>query len=282
MSLQKRRTPFLGILLVVIALFTTPLVASAQTKLKAPRNFFGVKSDVEAGREAAVEAEREARLLRDREVTNYVERIGRRLLSAIPQEFQHQEFRYVFKVVDDKDINAFALPGGFVYVNRGMIEAARNEGELAGVMAHEISHIALRHGTAQMSKAYPWLIGLGIASAVMGYGKAAQIAVVGGVVALQFYFLKFSRKYETQADILGSQIMARAGYDPQDMADVFKLIESKEGNGGPGWLSSHPKPKDRYERIYQEIALLRVAPYPIENAGELSRIQARLGSRVRS
>jgi predicted Zn-dependent protease len=278
---KERRATLLGVLLVVIALFATPLATSAQTRIKAPRNFFSAKSDVQAGREAAAEAERETRVLRDREVTSYVERIGQRLVSVIPQEFQHPEFRYSFKVIDDKDINAFALPGGFVYINRGMIEAARNEGELAGVMAHEISHVALRHGTAQMSKAYPWLIGLGIASAVMGNGKAAQVAEVGGAVALQLYFLKFSRKYETEADILGSQLMARAGYDPQDLADVFKLIESKEGNGGPGWLSSHPKPKDRYERIYQEITLLRVNPYPIDNRSELGRIQARLGSRSR-
>ncbi|HEX8845775.1 MAG TPA: M48 family metallopeptidase [Pyrinomonadaceae bacterium] len=277
MSGKERRTPLLSVLVVVLAFLLTPLTAAAQTRIKAPRNFFGIKSDVEAGREAARESEREARIVHDREVTYYVERIGQRLVAALPEEFRHPEFRYIFKVIDNKDINAFALPGGWVYVNRGMIEAARNEGELAGVMAHEISHVALRHGTAQVSKAYPWLIGLSIASAVMGNGKAAQIAELGGAVALQLYFLKFSRSYETQADILGSQIMARAGYDPTDLADVFRLIESREGNGGPGWLRSHPKPKDRYERINQEIALLRVNPYPVENNVELSRIQARLG-----
>lgn len=277
MSEKKGRAPVLSVLFVVLASMVMPLGASAQTKIKAPRNFFGVKSDIEAGQEAAVEAEKEVTIVRDREVTNYVERIGRRLVAAIPKDFQHPEFRYVFKVVDDKDINAFALPGGWVYVNRGMIAAARNEGELAGVMAHELSHVALRHGTAQMSKAYPWLIGLGIAGAVMGNSKGAQIAEVGGVVALELYFMKFSRKYETQADVLGAQIMAQAGYDPQDLASVFRLIESKEGEGGPRWLSDHPKPKDRYERINQEIALLRVAPYPIENVAELSRIQSRLG-----
>jgi predicted Zn-dependent protease len=277
MSGKERRAPVLSIWFVVLAFFVMPLGVSAQTRIKAPRNFFGVKSDLEAGREAAVEAEKEATIVRDREVTSYVERIGRRLVAAIPQDLQHSEFRYVFKVVDDKDINAFALPGGWIYVNRGMIAAARNEGELAGVMAHEISHVALRHGTAQVSKAYPWLIGLGIASAAMGNSKGAQIAEVGGMMALELYFMKFSRKYETQADILGAQIMAQAGYDPQDLASVFRLIESKEGNGGPRWLSDHPKPKDRYERINQEIALLRVAPYPIENTEELSRIQWRLG-----
>jgi len=279
---KERRTSILRILLLSVCFFFLPLSSYAQTKIKAPRNFFGIKTDIQAGREEAVETEQKAKILRDREVTDYVNQIGQRLVASIPPEFQHPEFRYTFKVIDDKDINAFALPGGFVYVNRGMIEAARNEGELAGVMAHEISHVALRHGTAQVSSAYPWLIALGVASAAMGNGKGAEIAEIGGLAALELYFMKFSRKYETQADILGSQIMARAGYDPRDLANVFRLIESKEGSGGPRWLSDHPKPKDRYERIDQEIALLRVNPYPIENVSELNRIQWRLGSRARS
>ena len=281
MSGNKRRAPVLGILFVAVAFFAAPLSAPAQTQVKAPRNFFGVKADVEAGRESALEVERKASVLRDREVTGYVERVGRRLVDALPPGLRHPEFRYVFKVVDDKDLNAFALPGGWVYINRGMISAARNEGELAGVMAHEISHVALRHGTAQVSKAYPWLLALGVGVAVLGNGKAAEVAAVGGVVALQLYFMKFSRKYETQADILGSQLMARAGYDPEDLANVFRLIESREGGGGPQWLSSHPKPKNRYERISQEIALLRIDPDPIENVAELNRIQWRLQNRPR-
>ncbi len=279
---KKRRIPILSILLIIVSSFVPPFSAYGQTKIEAPRNFFGVKTDIQAGREEAVEIERKVRILRDREVADYVNRIGQRLVASLPEEFQHTEFRYTFKVVDDKEINAFALPGGLVYVNRGMIESARNEGELAGVMAHEISHVALRHGTAQASKAYPWLIALGVASAAMGNGKGVEIAEIGGLAALELYFMKFSRKYETQADVLGSQIMARAGYDPHDLANVFRLIESKEGRGGPRWLSDHPKPKDRYERIDQEIALLRVNPYPIENVSELNRIQWRLGSRARS
>ena len=278
----ERHISILSSLLLSVSFLLLPLGAYAQTRIQAPRNFFGVKTDIQAGREEAAETEKKVKIVRDREVTDYVNRIGQRLVASIPQEFQHPEFRYTFKVVDDKEINAFALPGGFVYVNRGMIEAARNEGELAGVMAHEISHVALRHGTAQVSRAYPWLIALGVASAAMGNGKGAEIAEIGGLAALELYFMKFSRKYETQADILGSQIMARAGYDPRDLANVFRLLESKEGKGGPRWLSDHPKPKDRYERIDQEIALLRVNPYPIENVSELNRIQWRLGGGARS
>ena len=134
-----------------------------------------------------------------------------------------------------------------MYVNRGMIEAARNEGEMAGVMAHELSHVALRHGTAQASKAqkYGLLAGiLGIGGAILGgpAGAAAQIAGQGVGV----YFLKFSREYETEADILGAQIMARAGYDPMDLASMFQTIERQGGGSSGGFLSSHPSPANRY------------------------------------
>jgi predicted Zn-dependent protease len=163
-----------------------------------------------------------------------------------------------------------------MYVNRGMIEAARNEGEMAGVMAHELSHVALRHGTAQASKAqkYGLLAGiLGIGGQILGgpAGAAAQIAGQGVGV----YFLKFSREYETEADILGAQIMARAGYDPRDLANMFKTIEQQSGGSGGGFLSDHPSPANRYARINQEAQYLRVEN-PIGNSREFASIQERL------
>jgi hypothetical protein len=165
-----------------------------------------------------------------------------------------------------------------MYVNRGMIEAARNEGEMAGVMAHELSHVALRHGTAQASKAqkYGTAAGiLGILGAVIGgpAGAAAQIAGQGVGV----YFLKFSREYETEADILGAQIMARAGYDPMDLANMFRTIEQQGGGSSGGFLSSHPSPANRYARIQQEARVLRIEN-PIRNTPDFSRTQARLRS----
>ena len=143
-----------------------------------------------------------------------------------------------------------------MYVNRGMIEAARTEGEMAGVMAHEISHVALRHGTAQASKAqkYSILGGIaGIAGTILGGPGVGQLAQAPFAV----YLLKFSREYETEADILGAQIMARAGYDPRDLANMFRTIE-QQGGGGGGFLSDHPSPNDRYARINQEAQYLRV------------------------
>src|SRR6266705_2865646 len=197
----KRGTKWLGIILSA-AIFIMPASALAQTKIVYHSNKFKPTDDVKLGRQAAAEAEQQFPLLRDSEVTAYVERVGQRLVASIPAEFQHSEFRYYFKVLNASDINAFALPGGPMYVNRGMIEAARTEGEMAGVMAHELSHVALRHGTAQATKAqkYSLLAGiLGIGGAVLGgpaVGQAAQASVA-------VPFLRFSREYETEADILG-------------------------------------------------------------------------------
>lgn len=261
--------------LAVFAIFAMPVSVFPQTKIALHSNKYKVSDDVKLGRQAAAEAERQFPLLNDSEINGYVSRVGQRLVSSIPSEFQHPGFSYYFKVVNARDINAFALPGGPMYVNRGMIESAKNEGEMAGVMAHELAHVALRHGTAQASKAqkYGLLAGiLGIGGAIVGgpAGAAAQIAGQGVGV----YFLKFSREYETEADILGAQIMARAGYDPRDLAGMFRTIEQQGGSSG-GFLSSHPSPANRYNRISQEAQYLRIEN-PIRDSRDFSRVQARL------
>ena len=259
--------------LTLLTLLVMPLSLVAQTQIKYHNNKFSVQDDIKLGRQAAQEAEQQFPLLRDENARAYVERVGQRLVRAIPAEFQHPEFRYYFKIVNASDINAFALPGGPMYVNRGMIEAARNEGEMAGVMAHELSHVALRHGTAQATKAqkYSTLAGIaGIAGAVLGGPGLGQLAQAPFAV----YLLKFSREYETEADVLGAQIMARAGYDPRDLANMFQTIERTSGGGG-GFLSDHPSPKDRYARINQEAALLRVTT-PVTDTKDFARVQERL------
>jgi len=262
--------------LTVFAVFAMPVSVFAQTQIKYHSNKYKPTDDVKVGRQAAAEVEQQMPILNDNEATSYVSRVGQRLVNAIPSEFQHPEFQYYFKIVNARDINAFALPGGPMYVNRGMIEAAHSEGEMAGVMAHELAHVFLRHGTAQASKAqkYGLLAGiLGIGGQIIGgpAGAAAQIAGQGVGV----YFLKFSREYETEADIMGAQVMARAGYDPRDLANMFKTIEQQSGGGGGGFLSDHPSPKDRYARINQEAQYLRVSD-PIRESRDFSRIQARL------
>lgn len=258
-----------------VAIVLMPLSALAQTKISYHSNRFKPEDDVKLGRQAAAEAERQFPLLRDSEVTNYVDRVGHRLVAAIPPEFQHPEFQYYFKVINARDINAFALPGGPTYINRGMIEAARTEGEMAGVIAHELSHVALRHGTAQATKAqkYGLLANiLGIGGAILGgpIGTAAQIGAQGVGV----YFLRFSREYETEADLLGARTMANAGYDPRDLANMFRTIES-QGGGGGGFLSDHPSPANRYQRINQEAQYLRVNN-PIRDTPEFYRIKEKL------
>jgi beta-barrel assembly-enhancing protease len=259
------------------AMFIVPLSVGAQTRVSAPRNKYKVEDDVKAGQQAAAEAERRFPILNDSYVTNYVQRVGNRLVDAIPSEYDYPQFRYTFKVVNARDINAFALPGGPMYVNRGMIQAARNEGEMAGVMAHEIAHVALRHGTAGATRqsgigTQLGVIGLILGGAILGGQAGAQ----AGQIAAAAWQTKYSREYETQADILGAQIMARAGYDPRDLANMFQTIANQGGGRGPEFLSSHPNPGNRFNRINQEAALLRVNE-PIRNTREFTEVKARLG-----
>ena len=249
---------------------------AGQTRIVAPENRYPVSEDVKVGREAAAEATKELPLLNDSALDQYVAGIGTKLVNAIPPDFRHPEFMFTFRVVNQKEINAFALPGGPMFLNRGMMEAAKTEGEMAGVMAHEISHVALRHGTAQATKGQKFQIGsiLGqIAGAVVG-GTAGSVISQGTQFGLGTYFLKYSREYESQADILGAQILARAGYQPREMANMFKTIEAEGGGQGPQWMSSHPNPKNRYEAITREASSLRVQGNA--DSGQFASMQSRI------
>ncbi len=200
-------------------------------------------------------------LLNDEQVESYVERLGDQLVDNIPEELRQPKFRYSFEVVNLKEINAFALPGGPMFLNRGMLEAARTDGEVAGVMAHEMSHVVLRHGTAQATKGQKFQIGA-IAGQVLGAivgGRTGSVIAQGSQFGLGAYFLKFGREYQREADLLGAQIMARAGYDPRQMANMFQTIEKQGNSQGPEWLSSHPDPGNRYEAINSEAEALSVA-----------------------
>jgi Zn-dependent protease with chaperone function len=264
---------------VAIVILVMPLASSGQTKIKLAKNKYTPAQDVELGQGAVQEIEKQIKLWPDAEVTNYVRSVGRALVEAIPPEFQQPVFQYSFKVVDAKEINAFALPGGPMYVNTGMIRAAHVEGEMAGVMAHEISHVALRHATAQQTKSekLQWgsLAGV-IGGAVVGGGLGSIIAQ-GAQTGFGVWGLKYSREFESEADILGSQILARANYDPRDLANMFKTIAEQGGGGQPQWLSSHPNPQNRYGRIEQEARAMRVEN-PKRESEEFSRMQSRLSS----
>jgi Peptidase family M48 len=273
MSTFRHQGRLLPILLLTVALGS----ASAQTHIVAPPNKYSPADDVKLGQEAVQQVQKELPLLNDASVEEYLSGIGQRLVRVIPGEYQHPEFRYTFRVVNQKEINAFALPGGPMFVNRGMIEAAKDEGEIAGVMAHELSHVLLRHGTAQATKATKYEIGA-IAGQVLGAivgGTAGSIIAQGSNFGISTYFMKFSREYESQADILGVQLMARAGYNPQSMANMFRTL-AQQGGGGPEWLSDHPNPGNREQRILQESKLLNATSNPSGNTAEFQRAQARL------
>jgi hypothetical protein len=215
--------------------------------------------------------------MNDDNITSFVENVGRRLVAVIPPDLRHPEFQYTFEVVNVKEINAFALPGGPMFVNRGMIEAAHTDGEVAGVMAHELSHVVLRHGTAQASKASKYGMGQ-VAGAVLGAiigGGWGQVVSQGTQLGIGTVFLRFSREYERDADLEGTQIMAAAGYDPNDMANIFKTIQKQGGSGGPQWLSDHPDPGNRSDYISREAKALQVQN-PIRTTREFEQVQAHL------
>ncbi len=252
-------------------------ILAAQTKITPPANKYTVEQDVKLGQEAAVEARKQFPLMRDDAVTSYIQTLGQRLVAAIPAEFRQSAFHYTFETVNVREINAFALPGGPMFVNRGMIEAASTEGEVAGVMAHEISHVVLRHGTAQASKAGKYQLGSAagaIVGAILG-GTVGAVVAQGTQFGLGTAFMRFGREYEKQADLEGARILSLAGYDARDMANMFRTIEKEGGANGPEWLSDHPNPGNRYEYIVKEAASLPVAS-PIGRSDAFDRVRAHL------
>jgi Zn-dependent protease with chaperone function len=238
----------------------------AQSAIKLPKNKYTPEQDVQVGREAAAEIRQQYPIITDERITRYLTTLGDRLVAAAPAELKQPVYEYSFTPVNLKEINAFALPGGPMFVHRGMFTAAASEGEVVGVMAHELSHVLLRHGTANASKAQnPWLqlgqLAGQLGGAVVGGGAGAAIAQ-GADFGLGTLLLKYSRDYEKQADLLGAQIMARAGYDPRALAHMFETIEKESkssGGGGPQWMSSHPDPGNRTVYITKEADALTIA-----------------------
>jgi peptidase M48-like protein len=263
-------------LLVTVSVVAVTLTGSAQTRIEPHKNSYTPEQDVELGQQAAREVRQQYPMLNDQRTEDYVEAIGERLVNAIPQDRRQPAFRYSFDVVNLREINAFALPGGPMFLHRGMLEAAQTDGEVAGVMAHELSHVVLRHGTAQATTGQKFQIGA-IAGQVLGAivgGRTGNVIAQGSQFGLGAYFLKYSREYESEADLMGAQIMARAGYDPRQMANMFRTIEKQGGSRGPEWLSDHPNPGNRYEAINREAASLQIAGSA--PTGQIQGVHARL------
>ena len=260
----------------VTGLLLWAAVAFAQTSIKPGFNLFSASQDVELGKQSAAQIERQIPILRDYEIASYVSRVGARLARVAPGA----RYPYQFKVANLSDINAFALPGGYIYVHRGLIERVRSEGELAGVMAHEISHVALRHQTNQVSKAYLAKAGVGILARIFGGDSQSGTRImetVGGV-GLNSLFLRFSRKAEEEADVVGAQTMARAGYDPREMASFFETLRREAGRDPSKvevFFNDHPAPVNRAARIRQEAVLIH-AERRAPPAGDLRYVQSLL------
>jgi predicted Zn-dependent protease len=243
----------------LVALFALVLApasraADGRTVLKPGWNMFSPQQDIEVGREVSVDAERELPMLKNSRVDNYVNNLGLRLSAQAPGE----KYPYAFKVVNDREINAFALPGGPVYINRGVIEAADNEAQLAGVIAHETAHVALRHGTNQASKASAAQVPLAILGGLLGSESTkAALVQLGSNFAVNSILLKYSRTAESQADVMGTQILYDSGYDPRAMAEFFEKIEAGQKGSGPAeFFSNHPSPGNRIESVNREVDAL--------------------------
>jgi hypothetical protein len=239
-------------------------------------NLFSPEQDIELGRMSAQEITRQVPLLNDAATVGYVQQLGARLAAKAPGH----AFPYQFAVVATRDINAFALPGGFIFVNAGTIASANNEGELAGVLAHEISHVALRHGTNQASKAYVAKRGIGILGSVFGDGELGDAVSALGGAGANMVFLKFGRTAETQADLEGARVMAAAGYDPHDMAKFFETLSEQDGRRAPEMLSDHPDPGNRIAAINEILPSLEVSRKPVRDSQEFKQVRARLSGRA--
>jgi len=230
-----------------------------RTHLKPGWNMFSPQQDVELGKKAALDAARQLPSCNAPKVDAYLTQLGMRLASNLPTG--GVQYPFEFHCVNDKAMNAFALPGGYVFINRGAIEAADNEGQLAAVMAHELSHVALRHGTNQATKAQWTQAFLGITSGIFGGSTGGTLLTELGAFAAGGVLLRYSRTAESQADVMGTQVLYDSGYDPRAMAQFFEKLEAEtRGKNPPEFLSDHPNPEHRVERVNDEIERLGGIP----------------------
>jgi predicted Zn-dependent protease len=239
-------------------------------------NLYSLEREIALGKQAAQEVERSAKMIDDPVVTEYVNRVGQNLVRN-----SDAKVPFTIKVIDSDEINAFALPGGFFYVNSGLILRADEEAELAGVMAHEIAHVAARHGTRQATKGQimEWAT---IPLIVFGpVGWAGYGLYEGLNLAIPLGFLKFNRDAEREADYLGLQYMYKAGYDPNAFVSFFEKIEAEERRRPgsiPKVFSTHPPTPERVQKAQQEIAsILPAKEEYIVSTSEFDTIKARLG-----
>jgi beta-barrel assembly-enhancing protease len=256
-SLQMIRVRCRAALLLALLVALVLPANAERTRLKPGWNLFSPRQDVEMGADVARDAESQLRLVNNAAATSYINALGRRLAAHAPGE----KYPYQFKIVDDKVLNAFALPGGHVYINRGIIEAADTEAQLAGVIAHEISHIALRHSTNQVSKAYVAQAPLSILGGLLGSNSVGGVlAQMGAGFATNSVLLKYSRDAERQADLMGTQILYDSGYDTRGMVEFFEKLQAESKGRASEFFNSHPNPENRISGVQSEIVKLGGSP----------------------
>jgi len=238
-------------------------------------NFYSIEKEIALGKQMAQEVERQSKIIDDPVIAEYVNRVGQNLVRN-----SDAKVPFTIKVLDTEEVNAFALPGGFFFVNSGLILKADSEAELAGVMAHEIAHVAARHGTKQATRGEIAQIGMIAASMVVPYSMAGYGALQGASALIPVGFLKFSRSMEKEADYLGLQYLYKTGYDPTAFVDFFEKIESMEKKK-PGTVakvfSTHPMTDDRIQAAQNEIQkILEAKPEYVVNTSEFNDVKARL------
>ena len=238
-------------------------------------NFYSLEREIALGKQLAQEVERQAKLVNDPIISEYVSRLGQNLVRN-----SDAKVPFTIKVLDSEEVNAFALPGGFFFVNTGLILKTETEAELAGVMGHEIAHVAARHGTRQATRGQIAQIGMIMASIAIPYGWTGYAIRQGAGLAIPMGFLTFSRAQEREADHLGLQYMYKAGYDPTAFVDFFEKIQSLEKRK-PGSVAkvfaTHPMTDDRIRAAQDEIQkdLTPRSEYVV-NTSEFNDVKARL------
>src|SRR3954470_23784785 len=236
-------------------------------------NFYSLEKEIALGKGLAQEIERQAKIVDDPVIAEYVNRVGQNLVRN-----SDAKVPFTIKVIDSEEINAFALPGGFFFVNTGILLNADNESEMAGVMAHEIAHVAARHGTRQATRGQ--LINYASIPLIFMGGWTGYAIRQGAGLAIPMGFLTFSRGFEREADYLGLQYLYKSGYDPTAFVDFFEKIQSLEKKK-PGTVSkvfsTHPMSDDRIKAAQQEIQnILAPKPEYVVNTSEFNDVRARL------
>ena len=238
-------------------------------------NLYSLQREIALGKQAAMEVEKTSKMINDPVVTEYVNRVGQNLVRN-----SDAKVPFTIKVIDSDEINAFALPGGFFYVNSGLILRADEEAELAGVMGHEIAHVAARHGTKTATKGEIMQLATIPVMILAPYGMAGYGIYEGLNLAIPMSYLKFSRDAEKEADFLGLQYMYKAGYDPNAFVSFFEKIEAEERRHPgsiPKIFSTHPPTPDRVQKAQEEIAtILPARDEYIVTTSEFDLVKSRL------